>query len=387
MTRAGHVTYKDEVAGILEEMPYGGTSFSYLDKWIDKPIACSFPINQRRSEWEKGLHPFFQNLLPEGWLRDGQAKAGKILDDRDDLGLLLRFGKDCIGAVGIIGSSEASIAIQTDEMSASINAHKTISGVQKKLLAYKENNKFHASIDGKAATHIAKFNTERLPDLVRNENHTLKLAQKILGITQVTNFNLNTLCDETVLMVERFDRKDSTKLRMEEFAQILGRSSNEKYNGSYEEIGNAILNYSASPHTDLELYFKQVVFSIIIGNCDAHLKNFALIETSRGLRLSPAYDLVNTLIYQGTFDREIALSLFGDKIPCEQINRKMLIKFGEKIGLTSRAVMNALDELNKAFKGRGSQEILRPKVPEEPDSFFNRYKEIVDAACIRILEE
>ena len=389
MTRVGDVTYKDEVVGVLEEMPYGGTSFSYMDKWINESIACAFPINQRRFEWAKGLHPFFQNLLAEGWLRDGQAKAAKIRDDKDDFGLLLRFGEDCIGAVGVRSSSEVSPMIQqVDEMSSSVNAHKTISGVQKKLLAYKESGKFHASIDGKAATHIAKFNTERLPDLVRNEKQSLALAQQILGNDKVTNFSLSTLCGETALLIERFDRKDSNKLRMEEFAQILGKLSGEKYDGSYEEIGQAVLNYSASPHIDLEFYFKQVIFSIIIGNCDAHLKNFALIETHRGLRLSPAYDLVNTLMYYGTFDRNIALSLLGDKMSCEQINRKILIEFGEKIGLQTQAVISALDELRRSFKRKKAQDILRPPdVSEEPESFLSRYKEIVDAACIRILEE
>lgn len=389
MRREGKVTYKDEVIGVLEEIPYGGTSFNYDDKWVKEAIACAFPINQRRFEWQNGLHPFFQNLLPEGWLREGQAKAANIRDNKDDFGILLRFGKDCIGAIGVINSSEVSTMTQQgDEMSSSINAHKTISGVQKKLLAYKENNKFHASIDGKSATHIAKFNTERLPDLVRNERQSLTLAQHILGNDKVTNFSLSSVCGEVALLVERFDRKDFTKLRMEEFAQILCRISNEKYNGSYEEIGNAILNYSALPQVDLELYFKQIIFSIIIGNCDAHLKNFALIETNIGLRLSPAYDLVNTLIYNEKFDRKIALSLLGEKISCEQINRKILIEFGEKIGLQTRAITIALDELRKCFKGKKAQNVLKPPdVLEGSDRFLSRYKEIVDAACIRILIE
>ncbi len=75
MKRSGQVTYKDEVVGELLEMPNRGTYFAYSEEWKSFPIACAFPIHQRRFEDEKGLHPFFQNLCPKGWLREGQAKG------------------------------------------------------------------------------------------------------------------------------------------------------------------------------------------------------------------------------------------------------------------------------------------------------------------------
>ena len=392
MTRTGQVTYKDQIIGTLSEMPTGGTSFAYSDEWISNTIACTFPIHQRSFEWKNGLHPFFQNLCPEGWLRDGQAKAGRIIDDRDDFGFLLRFGKDCIGALGIIGLSEVVLSFQ-DEMSASIEAHKTISGIQKKLLAYKEDGKFHASRDGKPASHIAKFNTDRLRTAVQNEYKSLRLAQKILGEPYVTKFELGTVCNETALVVERFDRQsinhpeDSPKLRMEEFAQILSKSSAQKYEGSYEEIAAAISEHSSSPQVDLQLYFKQVVFSMIIGNCDAHLKNFALVEVPlRGLRLSPAYDLLNTVMYwQEGYSTNSALAICGDKLQHDKIERRILMEFGAKIGLERAAVELTLSKLHKDFKA--AKDILRPPAAEEPDGFHNRYKEIVDSAVLRMLEE
>lgn len=393
MLRTCQVTYKDQVAGELAETPSGGTRFAYSEGWKERSIACTFPIHQRIFECTRGLHPFFQNLCPEGWLRDGQAKAGRITDDRDDFGFLLRFGKDCIGAVGIVGSSDQSSSLVQDEVAASIGAHKTVSGVQKKLLAYNEDGKFHASADGKPASHIAKFNTDRLPTLVQNEYKSSRLAQKVLGESFVTKFELATICNEVALIIERFDRQqvsdlqDSPKLRMEECAQILGRSSAQKYEGSYEEIANAISEYSSSPLMDLQLYFKQVVFSVIIGNCDAHLKNFALLEVPlRGMRLSPAYDLLNTVMYQGYgYDSRCALALCGDKLQRDKIDRGLLIEFGTKIGLERAAIELTLNKLHKGFKS--AKDILKPPKAEEPDGFHSRYKEIVDSSSIRILEE
>jgi len=380
MRKKGIVTFKDQRVGIFEQMPNNGTCFTYDDSWLETSISTNFPINVRRTEWQNGLHPFFENLLSEGWLREGQAKVSGIREEyRFDL--LLRFGKDCIGAVGIIDESTIYTNEQKwNEEYLSIQSHKTISGVQKKLLAYKENNEFYPSIDGKSATYIAKFDSQRINTLVVNEIKSLMLAQKILGKENVTKFEVADLLRERAVLIERFDRKNGKKLRMEEFAQILNKSVEDKYNGSYEEIAEAILKYSSLPQVDLDLYFKQLVFSIIIGNCDAHLKNFALLETESGMRLSPSYDLVNTLVYP-EYDRVLALYMNGEKLYHDKIDGKILTDFGIKIGLKKSAIEATFAKFKEGIKKH-----LTVHPAEEPDSFNNRYKEIVDSACLRILE-
>ncbi len=72
----------------------GGTRFAYGDGWTEE-IACCFPPTRREHEWENGLHPFFQHIGPEGWLREQQARTAHI-DGEDDFGLLLRFGSNII---------------------------------------------------------------------------------------------------------------------------------------------------------------------------------------------------------------------------------------------------------------------------------------------------
>src|SRR5271156_4610266 len=98
--RAAKVCFKDQIAGRLEETAAGGTRFIYREAWF-LAIACCLPLARREHEWTIGLHPFFQNLGTEGWLRERQARAAHISEE-DDLGLLLRHGGDCIGAVSIL---------------------------------------------------------------------------------------------------------------------------------------------------------------------------------------------------------------------------------------------------------------------------------------------
>src|SRR3546814_11997940 len=72
-------------------------------------FACALPAAERRSNWDVGLHPVFQNLGPEGWLRQRQARAGRI-EQEDDFGLLLRYGRDCIGAISVEPVNQADPA-------------------------------------------------------------------------------------------------------------------------------------------------------------------------------------------------------------------------------------------------------------------------------------
>jgi serine/threonine-protein kinase HipA len=222
--RTAKISFKDQIAGSLEETANGGTRFIYEKEWRES-IACVFPTSRREYEWEQGLHPFFQHLGPEGWLRERQARVAHIAEE-DDLGLLLLHGADCIGAVGVLPIREegASPAF-TDETT---NPRRTVSGVQRKLLVIRDEARavFHPAPSTGPAPYIAKFNSTTLPTLVRNENLCLKWITAILGEDEVTAFRLDRVeeLDEQALIVTRFDRtQDGQKLRAEDFAQILGK--------------------------------------------------------------------------------------------------------------------------------------------------------------------
>ncbi|WP_246263483.1 HipA domain-containing protein [Parasphingopyxis algicola] len=264
---------------------------------------------------------------------------------------------------------------------------KTVSGVQKKLLAYRDGAVYRPRINrGDPATHIAKFNAPERATLVQNENLTLTLAREVLGEKEVTAAHIAKLegVDEIALVVERFDRADGRRLRLEDFAQILevpsGRDFGGKYQSSYEEAASVIVKWSSRSAIDLLRFFRLIVFNCVVGNADAHLKNFSLLERPEGQRLSPAYDLMNTVAY-GEYDADTGLSIGGKKRPLEAIERSLLRGFGREIGLEEAAVERAFSDLARKFADPGT---LKFGSNVSFDDFRARYAEVVQANAQRI---
>jgi serine/threonine-protein kinase HipA len=386
--RSAEILFKDEVAGTLTETAAKGTRFSYKADWSKGDIACSLPATQREHEWPVGLHPYFQHLGPEGWLREQQARSAHIVEE-DDLGLLLRYGADCIGAVGVrppTGSSDLPAITE-----ATTNPGRTVSGVQKKLLVTRnaENQFVPASATG-SAEYIAKFNSDSLTSLVRNEALSLRWTATVLGEKEVTAFTTKYVAavDETALIVTRFDRKpDGEKLRLEDCAQILAKPKGQdyagKYDAAYEDVAEIIRRHSSRAQIDLLRFFNRLIVFALIGNCDGHLKNFSLLETPDGLRLSPAYDVVNTAFDDG-FDQTLALSFAGKKIDLEAANAALFRSFGKDIGLRDQAIDQSFTQLKRQV--RKAAAIIQPPDAEPADGFMHKFKEIVDNSCLRILE-
>lgn len=386
--RTAIVTFKGVPAGELSELG-PDTRFVYSEGWSEQ-IACALPIEQRDHYYRGGLIPFFEHLGPEGWLRGKQARAGGTAA-QDDFGLLLNYGADCIGAVGILKSDGTQLTAPNEpnvlEEAAALPG-RTLSGVQKKLLAFQGEKGFEPCIKANdPATHIAKFNREDLPTLVQNENLSLALGREILGAAEITKAKPAALAgiEGIALLVERFDRLGDEKLRLEDFAQILdkprGREFDGKYHSSYEEAAEVITRYSARARIDLARYYRLVVFNLVLGNADAHLKNFSLLENpGEGLRLSPAYDLINTLVYPD-YERTAALEIDGAKRPFDTLNRALVDKLGVTIGLPATEVNRALEALAKAF---GNSKTLQLASHVQPDDFRFRYRDIIHENAQRI---
>lgn len=384
------VTYKNERVGLLTEAA-DGTRFAY-DARCRRSIACTLPVEVRDHFWQGGLHPFFQHLLAEGWLRGVQARAGRSSLD-DDFAFLLTYGADCIGAVGVEpleGADRVELLRPTDDPLAetAVRGRRTLSGVHKKLLACRDADGFRPAVEpDDAATFIAKYNRDDIPTLVWNEDISLRLARELLGSNAVTQASIASVAgiEGQALLVERFDRRGQERLRLEDFAQILNRprgpNMEGKYQGAYEEIGAAIAKHSARPRIDLDRFFRLLLFNTLIGNADAHLKNFSLLESPDGLRLSPAYDLVASGIYAGQFDSDTALAIGGRKRALDTVDRSLLLNFAEDIGLPRGAAPVAIDEIARRLKR--SRTLAVPRHVAQGD-FRQRYLDIVLAQSARL---
>ncbi|OMP29963.1 MULTISPECIES: HipA N-terminal domain-containing protein [unclassified Mangrovimonas] len=102
--RQGNVYYKEILAGVLTETDDGEYVFQYVPEYVkdypDKFITFTMPVSSKPYT-EKRLFPFFEGLIPEGWLLDIASKNWKI-NRNDRMGLLLACCANCIGAVSVL---------------------------------------------------------------------------------------------------------------------------------------------------------------------------------------------------------------------------------------------------------------------------------------------
>ncbi len=211
--------------------------------------------------------------------------CGKVLADSD------RYHRAClrrlfgIPSLPIIDLTHHDVLSKAQEMAGRMS----ISGVQPKLSMSRQGSRLVSVTAG--GQFILKPQTERFPALPQNENLCMTIAG-LMGITVPAHGLFDLRDGSPAYLVRRFDRiPNGGKLRCEDFAQILGED--DKYSGSLERIGKQILELSSVPGLDAQLFYERVLLNFLLGNGDAHLKNFSMLETDDArLRLSPAYDIV-----------------------------------------------------------------------------------------------
>lgn len=151
----------------------------------------------------------------------------------------------------------------------------------------------------------------------------MKIARRI-GIEVPPHGLIRLKDDSLAYIVKRFDRRKEQKIHQEDFFQILNKK--DKYEGSLEEIGKKLKIISDVPGLDVQRLYERVVFFFIIGNGDAHLKNYSVLYHENGqIRLSPAYDIVSSKLVIPD-EEDAALSINGRK---NKITKKDFIQFAE----------------------------------------------------------
>lgn len=228
----------------------------------------------------------------------------------------------------------------------------TVPGVQKKLsLHLTEGDNPRLTLVNYPTGYILKPQTEEYPALPEMEYLVMQMAQ-VTGIKTVP-FALMRMVSQTsafAYITKRIDRvagKIPSMLAMEDFCQLDGRLTEDKYRGSYERCGKVITKYSVRPGLDLSELFMRVVFSFAVGNSDMHLKNFSLIETEVGSGeyvLSAAYDMLSTNVILPADQEQFALAMNGKK---QHIRRNDFLHFGETIGLPRNSAEKMMERISK----------------------------------------
>lgn len=235
-----------------------------------------------------------------------------------------------------------------DHAKSGVDAGVSVTGVQKKIsLGFSKTGKNRLTMVDYPAGYILKPQTHEYPYLPEFEYLAMRMA-KIAGIKTVP-FALIKENDELAYITTRIDRsrpgEETVKFAMEDFCQLAGKMTFDKYKGSYELCARIVKSFSSQKGLDLSEIFIRVVFSYIVGNSDMHLKNFSLIErepSGRDFMLSPAYDILPVNVILPDDKDETALAVNGKK---RNLRRKDFTAFAESCDLNKKTADKIIDKL------------------------------------------
>lgn len=185
-----------------------------------------------------------------------------------------------------IDFSLAEVSLEAQELAGKLS----ISGVQPKLSVKLDRKKNMLVSVAKGGEYILKPQTLAYSNIPENEQCCMDIAEAV-GISVPEHCILPLKDNSLAYIVKRYDRNKGKKYNQEDFQQVLEKD--DKYVGSVEEICRKLNAVSAIPGLDIQLLYEVVVLSFLLGNGDAHFKNYSLITYNDvDRRLAPAYDIV-----------------------------------------------------------------------------------------------
>ena len=286
------------------------------------------------------LHPIFSQNLPEGYVRRYISEKLRRHANVNDMYLLALQLDKGIGHLSYTSEIEKSDAGQLSlneilnwqgkenlfhQLLDRYYLNGLVSGVQPKVLVNAVNDTGKPSIGRTLLQQeyfIIKTYDDEFPLLTVNEYVCMEAA-RACGL-QPSQCWLSD--DLRTFVTERFDEVDGKRLGIEDFTVLMGKQGDEKYQSNYEMLMKATYLFTKSDK-QLRRMYQYIVFNCLIGNGDAHLKNFSVQydESQRNINLTPPYDITHTLIYD-TIDNKMALKLNGAKLFPD---KKQLVKLGK----------------------------------------------------------
>ena len=337
----------------------GELQFQYSALWLEQPQAIalsqSLPL-QAEPFGDRACRPFFAGLLPEGQLRQRIAQQCQI-SRSNDFGLLVVIGGDCAGAVSLVVGDQVAAPdavewLEQDQLIALLDdlpqrpmlaqrdgLRLSLAGAQDKLPVVFDGARIGLPLGSTASTHILKPAIAAVEGSVINEAFCMALGQA-MGL-QVADTEILAAGDRQVLLVGRYDRRRGEgerwlRLHQEDFCQALGIQPELKYQNEGGPDLNAcfgLLRRATRPSAPQVIrLLDAVAFNALIGNHDAHAKNFSLLYTEGTPTLAPLYDLLCTAVYP-TLTAKMAMKL-GSKYRFSEVQSRHWEKFAEAAGLS-----------------------------------------------------
>lgn len=310
--------------------------------------------------------PFFSNLLPEGGLRARIAQRLKVHEDREFL-LLSALGHDLPGAVVLVPTDTPDhlrlkhglpVSPAADELA---ELKFSLGGMQMKFSMLRQGERYTLNTGGSLGNYIVKPPSGDFEALPQVEAATMETARAVgVDVPEVALLppeQIDGLPDmagyghgEPFYAIRRFDRPDDGRTHVEDFAQVFNLRPTQKYGRvNYDMIALTLLRY-AGGLPDLKEMTRRLVLNVLLGNGDAHIKNWSLIyDDPTRPRLAPAYDLVSTVAYT-THDTSIALNMAGIK-RFDAISLDTFAALFARIGLHDQVRDDLLEEVRITAHG------------------------------------
>lgn len=379
--------------GLIQTAPDGRNDFKFLDEYLalaHRPVLGQY-FEDHLTETQStrvNLPPFFSNLLPEGGLRELVAQRTGLSSERE-ADLIAILGEDLPGAVVVRQLPDDSaeieptaVLVSSDDVDSEGGLRFSLAGAQLKFsVLYREAGRGPTlPIEGRGGNWIAKLPSETYEGVPENEYAMVQWAARV-GINvpetmlvpagDIEGLPVRIAPEKAVFLSKRFDRPEKGgRIHQEDFAQVMNLRRSKRYGGLSHTSIARIVRALAGEH-DFEEVIRRTAFNVLIGNGDAHLKNWSLtypngVEAS----LSPAYDLVATIAYIPT-DR-LALRLSRER-RFDAIRLEHFERLAEKVGVPAERVTHIVREtIQLAMKtwptnlDRRSEEILLEHVGRLP---------------------
>ncbi|WP_218242484.1 HipA domain-containing protein [Comamonas fluminis] len=376
--RSLRASINQQEVGSLQEVA-GLWSFQYTPDWLANPkgfaLSPHIPLSaqplldgasQRPVQW------YFDNLLPEEDQRVLLAKDAR-LDAADAFGLLAWYGAESAGSVTLLPPEAAPQTIELlrplpdDALQARIRQlpksplthaaikRMSLAGAQHKLAVVLEDGALFEPAGATPSTHILKPDhpDADYPHSVINEWFVMRLARRLgLDVPEVHR----RYVPSPVYLIDRFDRVAGAQGWQRRHAidacQLLGLDRSFKYTqGSMDSLA-ALANACRSPAVARSRLFGWLVFNVLVGNSDAHLKNLSFLVSHEGVQLAPFYDLLSVATYDSpAFDKsgwpaqtQLAWPILGVR-HFSDIRRGLLLEAGVALNLVKGTAERLLENL------------------------------------------
>jgi serine/threonine-protein kinase HipA len=378
--------------------------FNYDPAWVamERSFDLSPALTREKLRHEDGgterpVQWYFDNLLPEELLRQAIAKEADIKDDEDAFALLEYLGAESAGSLtllppGVLPSEESALRKLSNEalsqriqslpkqtLSKEAPKRMSLAGAQHKMLVVVQRDMLYEPVGATPSTYILKPdhpNSATYPASVFNEYFTMRLADAAgLNVPEVEV----RYVPEPVYLIERFDRvvkkaplatrkRDPSapptvnRLHVIDACQLLNKARTFKHSGAtLDALVQVIERTTNKLQTRLRL-FRWLVFNILVGNDDCHLKNLSFLVSHDAISLAPHYDLLATGAYHtkalaeddGKWNQvPMAFSLPGAKT-FGDVTQKAVLAAADVLGLpmlvATRIVAEVTGRVEKEFK-------------------------------------